>query len=304
MFWGFEDDRLFDIAKDQLTKISSESDEPFNFTMLTVDTHFEDGYKCADCPDTFGSDKYANVMACSSKKVSEFVDWIKKQDFYENTTVVIAGDHLTMDSDFCEDVPEDYERKVYTAYINSAVEYNSTSYRKYTTLDMFPTTLASLGVKIEGDRLGLGANLYSSEATLLEKYDLETIDQELEKKSKLIDELTEGLAEYGETEAAHRITGTVTITPVDKGKKTYQIIISDLEPADNVFNVQCAVWANEDQSDLKWFGARKQEDGTYRIIVKASDFGSVPGQYTHHVYVMDQERVSYMINGQMVNIEW
>lgn len=64
-----------------------------------------------------------------------------------------------MDSDFCEDVDEDYTRKVYTTYIN-AEEDALSSRRVYTTFDNFPTTLGALGVQIEGDRLGLGTNLF------------------------------------------------------------------------------------------------------------------------------------------------
>ncbi len=42
--------------------------------------------------------------------------------------------------------------------------------RTYTTFDNFPTTLAAMGVTIEGNRLGLGTNLFSSEQTLSERY--------------------------------------------------------------------------------------------------------------------------------------
>ena len=34
---------------------------------------------------------------------------------------------------------------------------------------MFPTILASMGVEIEGDRLGLGTNLFSGKPTLIER---------------------------------------------------------------------------------------------------------------------------------------
>ena len=37
VFWGYEDEKLFEYAKEELTNIASK-DEPFNFTMLTVDT--------------------------------------------------------------------------------------------------------------------------------------------------------------------------------------------------------------------------------------------------------------------------
>ena len=50
-------------------------------------------------------------------------------------------------------------------------------------MDMYPTTLAALGVKIEGDKLGLVTNLFSNEKTLAEKYEIEYLRGELEKKS-------------------------------------------------------------------------------------------------------------------------
>ena len=118
VWWGYEDEKLFAFAKDTATKLAG-GDEPFNLTILTADTHFENGYLCRLCGDTFGDNKYANVMACSSRQVSEFVKWIQQQDFYANTTVVVVGDHLTMDKDFCASVPKDYRRKVFTSYINA-----------------------------------------------------------------------------------------------------------------------------------------------------------------------------------------
>ena len=154
--------------------------------MLTVDTHFEDGYICEKCPYTFGKNQYANVMACSSKQVKEFVDWVEQQSFAQNTTIVISGDHLTMDSDFCEDVDTDYDRKVYTTYINPAVASSGEKRRVYTTFDNFPTTIAALGAEIVGDRLGLGTNLFSDRQTLSEEYGIEKEKIELSKQSKLM----------------------------------------------------------------------------------------------------------------------
>ena len=56
--------------------------------------------------------------------------------------------------------------------------------RQFTTMDMFPTTLASMGVIIEGDQLGLGTNLFSEKQTLAEKYGMDTVNEELVKDSK------------------------------------------------------------------------------------------------------------------------
>lgn len=192
VWWGYEDQKLFTNAQEKLTELSSK-DEPFNFTMLTVDTHFEDGYVCEQCQNEFGDNQYANVMACSSRQVDAFVKWIQQQPFYENTTIVISGDHLTMDSDFCNDVSEDYERSVYNVFINLPEDldtsFEKTHNREFATLDMFPTTLAAMGVKIEGDRLALGVNLFSDEQTLTEQYGRKGLDKELMKKSKFYDML-------------------------------------------------------------------------------------------------------------------
>lgn len=206
VWWGYEDYYLFDIAQTKLQELSK-SDQPFNLTMLTVDTHFEDGYVCKDCGDKFDT-QYSNVYACSSKKVSDFVHWVQQQPFYENTTIIISGDHCTMDKDYCNDVPSSYQRKVLTTYINAAAKRATNDRREYATLDELPTTLAGLGVQIEGNRLGLGTNLFSSTPTLVEKYGVDEVNTELTRHSKLMDKLTsdlksdEQLAEESEKQKA------------------------------------------------------------------------------------------------------
>ncbi|BDF17165.1 sulfatase-like hydrolase/transferase [[Clostridium] scindens] len=190
VWWGYEDQKLFDFAKKELLELADQ-ENPFNLTLLTVDTHFEDGYPCEKCPNLFEDNQYANVMACSSSQINELLEWIQQQEFYKNTTIVLVGDHPTMDKDFCVKINDDYVRRVYTTYINSATELKNKTQRKYTTFDNFPTTLAALGIKIEGDRLGLGTNLFSNKQTLTERLDIDIIKSELNKKSKLMEKLAE-----------------------------------------------------------------------------------------------------------------
>ena len=186
VWWGYEDDKLFQFAKEKILALSEE-EGPFNFTMLTVDTHFTDGYKCSDCSNKWG-EQYKNVISCSSQKVGEFVEWIKQQDFYENTTIVISGDHLTMQSNFFElEKGQEYDKKVVNVIINPAIEATNTS-RTYSTFDLYPTTLAALGAQIEGNKLALGTNLFSDELTLIEKYGVEYVNKELMKTSKFYDD--------------------------------------------------------------------------------------------------------------------
>ena len=182
IWWGYNDKQLFEFAKEKILNLSKQQ-EPFNFTMLTADTHFPDGYKCSDCKEKW-DEQYKNVISCSSKKVGEFIEWIKKQEFYENTTIVISGDQLTMQSDFFDlEEGQEYDKKVVNLIINPAVEPQNTN-RIYSTFDLYPTTLAALGAEIEGDRLALGTNLFSNEETLIEKYGLESVNDELMKTSK------------------------------------------------------------------------------------------------------------------------
>ena len=192
VWWGYEDEKLFEYAKEQLTEMSG-GDKPFNLTLLTVDTHFPDGYICDLCGDTYGDNQYANVFACSSKQTVEFVRWIQQQDFYDDTTIIITGDHPTMDPDFTDDVDKKYQRKTYTCIINSAAEAEEGSEnnkeRQYSTLDLFPTTLAAMGAEIEGNKLGIGVNLYSDEKTLIEEYGAEVCSDRVSLPSTFMDKL-------------------------------------------------------------------------------------------------------------------
>lgn len=173
-WWGMEDYYLFEYAKQELTKIASQ-EQPFAFTMLTVDTHHTDGHLCPYCGDEF-EEQYDNVVACSSRQVAAFLQWIQQQPFYENTTVIITGDHCSMDASYFEDnVDEDYIRRVYNCFINTPISTEYSKNREFTTLDMFPTTLAALGCTIEGDRLGLGTNLFSGSPTLSEQLGFEAL---------------------------------------------------------------------------------------------------------------------------------
>jgi len=168
VYWGMEDEKLYSYAREALTLIGAE-EEPFNFTMLTVDTHHPDGYICELCENQY-PDQYANAISCASRQVWNFVEWVQEQDWYENTTIVIIGDHTSMNNNFWDDIG-DYERTIYNCFINypENVQAVNSNYREFSTLDMFPTILASLGAEIEGNRLGLGVNLFSDEQTLPER---------------------------------------------------------------------------------------------------------------------------------------
>ena len=180
-WWGYEDVKLFEYAKEKITQIA-ESNQPFNFTMLTADTHFTDGYMDDSCKNKF-DDYYANSFYCSDSKIYEFIQWLKQQDFYSNTTIVIVGDHLTMQDGFYESYDE-VNRTIYNVFINANVDNNyNNKNRVFTVMDLFPTTIAALGADISGDRLGLGTNLFSDKMTVPEIIGIDVFNDELMKYS-------------------------------------------------------------------------------------------------------------------------
>ena len=181
-WWGYEDLHLFEYAKEKLTEISQQ-EQPFAFTLLTADTHHVGGYPCKLCVRTY-KENYDNVISCASRQVSAFVQWLMEQPFYENTTIVLVGDHESMDAGYFQrNVPADYNRHMYNCFINAAVQTPHTKNRQFTAMDLFPTTLAALGCTIEGNRLGLGVNLFSNLPTLTERLGYDLLNEELAKRS-------------------------------------------------------------------------------------------------------------------------
>lgn len=184
VWWGYEDKKMFSFAKEELGRLSSD-DAPFNLQLLTANTHFTDGYMDETCDKPFTS-QYANVHACSSKEVAEFLEWIQKQPFYDNTTIVISGDHLGMQTDYYEamSTTPNYQRTIYNVFINPAVRPVHQFNRQFSTLDMYPSTLAAMGVQIPDNRLALGTNLFADKKTLVEQYgDINALNRELGKRS-------------------------------------------------------------------------------------------------------------------------
>ena len=194
VWWGFEDEKVYDFARKEILGLAA-GDKPFAITFMTMDTHYTNGFRCHLCEDRY-PEQYSNVIACASKQLDHFLEWLSIQPFFDNTTVIIVGDHPTMDTKYTDNLPcntKDYLRKTYCAVINSAVQFfPEKEMRDFTAMDMYPTTLAAMGFTIPGDRLGLGVNLFSDEKTLLEKYGIDKLNDLLEMHSKFYDELMYG----------------------------------------------------------------------------------------------------------------
>lgn len=284
VWWGYEDEKLFRFAREHLEELAA-SGQPFNLSILTVDTHFPDGYVCPLCSDEFGADQYANVMACSSRQTAEFVSWVQRQPFYEDTTIVLCGDHITMDVDFCDGVSPDYPRRTYTTIIHPAAEpADPARYREFTTYDMFPTTLAALGVRIEGDRLGLGTNLFSNRPTLLERDGAQRMDQELKRQSEFLN------ARSGIDPEVYQLSQTFADTVVDleieyrEDSLVYKLTgLGEIEGQFSRIEVFAEHMDGNTRSSLWYKPAQRQPDGSYEIEMPLSALGDL-SKFNIHFY--------------------
>lgn len=185
VWWGYEDDKLYEYAMEELTRLSN-TGKPFHFVMETADTHAPEGYLSQYAEKKF-PDQYSNTIYYSQKEAVKFIRWIQQQPFYDNTTVVIIGDHQTMASCVSEKV-KDYQRTCFNLILNPPEKLQNLpdSYfvnRKWAVFDMFPTLLACLDVDIKGNRLGIGTNLFSGEKTIFEEYGVEETNKEINRRS-------------------------------------------------------------------------------------------------------------------------
>lgn len=187
-FWGYEDEKLFKFAKEEVTRLSK-CGKPFNFTMLTVDTHHPYGYVDRNYREEY-PERLSNIIRGNSRKIGEFIDWLKEQPFYEDTTILISGDHTSMAAEYINGTYDKaYDRTILNVLIHPMAKAENNKNRVFTSFDMYPTLLTAMGAKIEGDKLGLGVNLFSDHKTIAEEMGLNKFDQELRKQSKYFKEM-------------------------------------------------------------------------------------------------------------------
>lgn len=174
--WGLADHYLFAQARELLS--ARQSDAPFLLIVETVDTHIPDPFIPEGAPRKW--DDYRDAFASLSGMVSEFVDWLERQDFYADTTVVILGDHLHMADELGPVDLREKKREIYNVFINATRPAPVLgANRVFASFDLCPTILESVGVELAGGRFGLGASLFQAGPTLLEEKGVEAVVHEL-----------------------------------------------------------------------------------------------------------------------------
>jgi phosphoglycerol transferase len=150
--WGLFDEDLFSRARTKLDRLHA-SGQPFNLTLLTVDTHEPAGHLSPGCARR-GHTGFKGVIRCSAGEVADFVRFVRERGFLLDTNIVIVGDHIARRnplSDALERVPE---RTLFNAFIGENAPARNREQLVH--FDLLPTILEFNGFTVGGGRLGLG----------------------------------------------------------------------------------------------------------------------------------------------------
>ena len=90
--------------------------------------------------------------------------------------------------------------------------------------------------------------------------------------------------------------GKLTIANNDPKTGTFDVIVSEVSSPQGVREVLLPTWSNEQgQDDIIWHKAQKQSDGTYKFTVRASEHKNSVGDYSVHLYYVQND-------GKMVGV--
>ncbi|MBO4828525.1 MAG: LTA synthase family protein [Fibrobacter sp.] len=183
VFWGMEDRKVYNYAKEDLDSLSK-INFPFAYFISTMDTHQPEGFLDEICSKEIEGveDLFPKVLRCASKQLGDFLIWMKQQPWYENTVISVMGDH-TMPVLSAKAGVSPSDSLYWTNFIINSAVTTPVRERQYSSLDMFPTLLESMGFNLKNRSAGLGRSLYSDSLTMLELYGRKTLDSLLRERS-------------------------------------------------------------------------------------------------------------------------
>lgn len=152
--WGLYDDALFKEAKVKVDALQK-SRQPFNLTLLTVDTHPSFGYISPTCAQQ-GVTDYKGIVHCTAGLVADFVGHLKQRGYLKNTVVVILGDHLSGQTPVEAILAESPQRTIYNRFLtpNKLDQNRDRTFH----FGIFPSILYAMGFRFPDNRLGIGAS--------------------------------------------------------------------------------------------------------------------------------------------------
>ena len=84
-----------------------------------------------------------------------------------------------------------------------------------------------------------------------------------------------------------RPTAKLTVSAQDKEKGTAEVTVSNIQSKSGISAVLIPVWSQGNQSDLVWYTAQKQSNGTYKITIDMGNHNYNEGTYQIACYIVD-----------------
>lgn len=181
--WGLYDDRLLSFARSELRNLASNS-EPFNLTILTLDTHHPTGLKSETCRKASVS-TLAGIVKCTDSQVADFVEFVQSQEFENETVLVVTGDHLAMKGEL-QDKLSGASRQIFFAISVPGKVSHPKMERPMNHFDIFPTVLDALGLEPVRGKAGLGESILEP-STGQHFSELPEFESELQSRSRLLE---------------------------------------------------------------------------------------------------------------------
>lgn len=149
--WGLYDDSLFNVAVEEYERLAA-SEQPFNLTVLTVDTHHPVGEASASCPEyELIDNSILHAVRCTDFLLNSFLERINSNPAWENTVVILFSDHLAMRNVAQKYYPDGYNRKLFMIALNTGQSGNNNI--PGTHMDVVATVLDLLAVQHEREFL-------------------------------------------------------------------------------------------------------------------------------------------------------
>lgn len=285
---------LFDTAQEL-----HRGDKPFLLSMYSFGTHV--GRDSFDLRYGDGRDPLLNRFYNMDAQVGRFMERLAASDLAEDTLVVLTADHATYcDADFLNAFP-DHTRmvpqldKIPLMFYYQGVSPEIWDAAGRNSIDMAPTLLDFLdmtaGNYFWGQSLfapeteSWADTTFESPGCIFSTRGGEIRIPEPEERAAFEERLSRyfALKLLDEAPANELTVGTYAYAVQNQADNTLEVSIHN---AEEYVEFHIAVWSEKDgQDDLKWFTARREEQGTVEYAAELTDYNT-NGLYFIHIYAL------------------
>ncbi len=156
--WALYDSDIINFSIERMDELMAEG-KKFSLALSTMDTH-EPGFLSPPCVEEGFSHDWPGYVKCSMSQVERLLKHIYDKGWGDKFVILVMGDHLSR----MPALGNLQLKNVKDRYVLCSLHRDGALRPVRSTIthfDLFPSLLAALGFKIEGDRLGFGYNVFS-----------------------------------------------------------------------------------------------------------------------------------------------